>query len=68
MWKWPFTANHWYLGYGLHYRLWERPTVAYTGHAAISNHFKANRKDKSLFTGLQITCCYTVISCYLVII
>lgn len=36
----------WYLGYGLHHRLWEGPTVAYTGHATIANNLKANEKDK----------------------
>lgn len=38
-----------YLGYGLHYWLWERPTVAYARHAAIANNLKANRKEKMSF-------------------
>lgn len=38
-----------YLGYGLHYWLWERPTVAYARHAAVANNLKANRKDKMSF-------------------
>lgn len=29
-----------YLSNGLHHRLWERSTVAYTSHAAIRHHFK----------------------------
>lgn len=41
------TAS-WYLSYGLHHRLWQRPTVAYTGHATIANNLKANRKDKMI--------------------
>lgn len=43
-----------YLGYSLHYWLWEWPTVAYTGHAAVANNLKANGKDKiSFFFFLQ---------------
>lgn len=38
-----------YLSYGLHHRLWQRPTVAYTGHATIADNLKAN-KTKWLFT------------------
>ncbi len=41
-------AASWYLGYGLHHRFWEWPTVAYTGHATIANNLKANRKDKMM--------------------
>lgn len=36
----------WYLGHGLHHRLWERATVAYTGHATIADNLKAVRRDK----------------------
>ena len=42
------AAASWYLVYGLHHRLWERPTVAYTGHATIANNLKANGKDKMI--------------------
>lgn len=39
------TAS-WYLGHGLHHRLWERTTVADTGHATIADNLKADRKDQ----------------------